>query len=140
MITAYHKRLTGTDAALLSLCARAWSVWESTCLSLLPNAERVEQAADDRFAYAFARIENHYFINRGFFERDGELLERSDRLAAIPGVIVQGRYDVVTPLRSAWDLHKAWPKAHLDIVADAGHTGTEPGLASALIDATDSFS
>ncbi|MGE0008697.1 MAG: prolyl aminopeptidase [Parvibaculaceae bacterium] len=140
MIAAYHKRLTGADEASLRLCARSWSVWESTCLSLLPNAERVVQAADERFAYAFARIENHYFVNRGFFASDGELLRRSDRLARIPGVIIQGRYDVVTPPRSAWDLHKAWPRARLDIVADAGHTGTEPGLASALINATDGFS
>jgi proline iminopeptidase len=140
MITAYHKRLTGSDESLLRNCARAWSVWESTCLSLTPNAERVAQAADDRFAYAFARIENHYFVNRGFFQSDGELLKRTDRLAGIPGVIVQGRYDVVTPMRSAWDLHKAWPEARLDIVTEAGHTGTEPGLAAALINATDSFS
>lgn len=140
MITAYHKRLTGSDETILRACARAWSVWESTCLSLLPNAERVAQAADDRFSYAFARIENHYFVNHGFFESDGELLKRADRLSAIPGVIVQGRYDVVTPMRSAWDLHKAWPTARLDIIADAGHTGTETGLAAALINATDSFS
>jgi len=140
MITAYHKRLTGADDAVLRACARAWSVWESTCLSLLPNAERVAQAADDRFAYAFARIENHYFINRGFFSTDGELLARAQRLKDIPGVIVQGRYDVVTPLRSAWDLHKMWPTARLDIVPDAGHTGTEAGLAAALINATDAFS
>jgi proline iminopeptidase len=140
MITAYHKRLTGADETLLKACARAWSVWESTCLSLLPNAERVAQAADDRFAYAFARIENHYFINRGFFATDGELLARADRLKDIPGIIIQGRYDVVTPVRSAWDLHKAWSTARLDIVADAGHTGTEAGLAAALINATDSYS
>lgn len=140
MIKAYHKRLTGADEGLLRQCARAWSVWESTCLSLLPNSERVAQAADDRFAYAFARIESHYFVNRGFFGEDGQLLKQADRLKAIPGVIVQGRYDVVTPLRSAWDLHKAWPTARLTIIADAGHTGTEAGLAAALINVTDSFS
>ena len=140
MIAAYHKRLTGTDQAALKACARAWSVWESTCLSLLPNPERVAQSADDRFAYAFARIENHYFINHGFFDEDGQLLKQADRLETIPGVIVQGRYDVVTPMQNAWDLHKAWPAARLDIVDDAGHTGTEPGLAAALINATVGFS
>jgi proline iminopeptidase len=139
MIAAYHKRLTGSDETALKACARAWSVWESTCLSLLPNAERVAQAADDRFSYAFARIENHYFINRGFFREDGQLLTEADRLKDIPGVIVQGRYDVVTPLHSAWALHKAWPSARLDIVDDAGHTGTEPGLAAALVNAADRF-
>lgn len=140
MINAYHRRLTGKDEGLLRICARAWSVWESTCLSLLPNPERVAQASDDRFAYGFARIENHYFVNHGFFPSDGELLKRAHRLAAIPGVIIQGRYDVVTPLRSAWDLHKAWPTARLDIVDDAGHTGTEAGLTAALVNATDGFS
>jgi proline iminopeptidase len=140
MIAAYHKRLTGSDEAALKVSARAWSIWESTCLSLLPNAERVAQSADDRFAYAFARIECHYFINRGFFSKDGQLLEGANRLKEIPGVIVQGRYDVVTPMQSAWALHKVWPTAHLDIVGDAGHTGTEPGLAAALVNATDGFS
>ncbi len=140
MIAAYHKRLTGRDEAVLRTCARAWSVWESTCLSLLPNPERVAQSADDRFAYAFARIECHYFANRGFFREDGQLLKDAFRLKDIPGVIVQGRYDVVTPLHSAWALHKAWPTARLDIVDDAGHTGTEPGLAAALVNATDAFS
>jgi len=140
MIAAYHKRLTGSDEAVLKVCARAWSVWESTCLSLLPNAERVAQSANDRFAYAFARIECHYFINRGFFREDGQLLKDAGRLKDIPGSIIQGRYDVVTPLQSAWALHKVWPTAHLDIIDDAGHTGTEPGLAAALINATDGFS
>ncbi len=139
MIAAYHKRLTGSDQEMLKRCARAWSVWESTCLSLRPNPERVAQAAEDRFAYAFARIENHYFINRGFFEQDGQLLKDAGRLAAIPGVIVQGRYDVVTPVNSAWELHKLWPTSRLDIIDDAGHTGIEPGLAAALVNATDSF-
>jgi len=140
MIAAYHKRLTGSDEAALKVCARAWSVWESTCLSLLPNADRVAQSADDRFAYAFARIECHYFINRGFFSEEGQLLKEAPRLKNIPGAIVQGRYDVVTPMQSAWALHKVWPAAHLDIIGDAGHTGTEPGLAAALINATDGFS
>jgi len=140
MIAAYHKRLTGSDEKALMACARAWSVWESTCLSLLPNRERVAQAADERFAYAFARIENHYFVNHGFFREDGQLLREAGRLADIPGVIVQGRYDMVTPMHSAWALHKVWPSARLDIVDDAGHTGTEPGLAAALVNATDGFS
>jgi proline iminopeptidase len=139
MIAAYHKRLTGSDEKTLMACARAWSVWESTCLSLLPNRERVAQAADERFAYAFARIENHYFVNRGFFAQDGQLLHEAGRLADIPGIIVQGRYDMVTPMHSAWALHKVWPSARLDIVDDAGHTGTEPGLAAALVNATDGF-
>jgi proline iminopeptidase len=140
MIAAYHKRLTGTDEAVLLACARAWSVWESTCLSLLPNKERIAQAADDRFAYAFARIECHYFVNNGFFREDGQLLKDIGRVKDIPGAIIQGRYDVVTPMASAWALHKAWPNARFELVTEAGHTGTEPGLASSLINVTDAFS
>lgn len=140
MIAAYHKRLTGDDAETLAACARAWSVWESTCLSLLPNKERIAQAADDRFAYAFARIECHYFMNRGFFREDGQVLTEAGRVKDIPGAIIQGRYDVVTPMASAWALHKAWPKARFELVTEAGHTGTEPGLSSSLVNVTDAFS
>ena len=88
---------------------------------------------------AFARIECHYFINGGFFDRDGQLLSQAHRLRGLPGVIIQGRYDVVTPAQTAWALHKAWPEAHFEIVADAGHTATEPGITDALIRATDRF-
>jgi proline iminopeptidase len=139
MIGAYYRRLTGTDADTRLACARAWSQWEGKTISLLPDPTRVEEFGSDNFALAFARIECHYFVNRGFFAQDDQLLAGAHRLKTLPGVIIQGRYDVVTPMETAWALHKAWPEARFDIIADAGHTATEPGIADALIRATDSF-
>lgn len=95
--------------------------------------------ARDDYALAFARIEAHYFINRGFMEEDGQLLRDVYKIAHIPGVIVQGRYDVVTPPISAWQLHKAWPNSELIVAPDAGHAVSEPSIATALLDATDHF-
>ena len=140
MLSAYHRRLTGEDRAVQIVCARAWSRWEGSTLSLLPDPKRVEDFGGDRFAIAFARIECHYFFNRGFFERDGQLLADAGKLRNIPGAIIQGRYDVVTPMQTAWELHKAWPRAELVVVPDAGHTATEPGITDAIVRATDWFS
>lgn len=139
LVGAYHRRLTGSDLAQQLACARAWSQWEGSTLSLLSDPKRVEEFGGDRFAIAFARIECHYFHNRGFFERDGQLLDNAHRLRGIPGVIIQGRYDVVTPMQTAWDLHRAWPEADFIVIPDAGHTATEPGIRDALIAATDQF-
>lgn len=139
LLSAYHRRLTGDNPAEQLACARSWSQWEGATLSLLPDEKRVNDFGSERFALAFARIECHYFINQGFFARDGQLLEDAHRLRGIPGVIIQGRYDVVTPPATAWDLHKAWPEAELIMVADAGHTATEPGIADALVRVTDRF-
>jgi proline iminopeptidase len=139
LVAAYHRRLTGPDPAEQLACARAWSQWEGATLSLLPDEKRVREFGAEGFALAFARIECHYFMNRGFFREDGQLINEAHRLKHIPGVIIQGRYDVVTPPVTAWDLHKAWPEADFVMVADAGHTATEPGIASALVEATDRF-
>ncbi|GAB4226392.1 MAG: prolyl aminopeptidase [Methyloligellaceae bacterium] len=139
MIAAYYKRLTGSDRKVQLEAARAWSVWEGSTLSLLADESRVRQFASDSYALAFARIECHYFINGGFFERDDQLLHDAPRLAGIPGVIVHGRYDVVTPLKSAWELSKRWPEAELRIVPDAGHAMTEPGIIHELVGATQRF-
>ena len=139
LVTAYYRRLTGADRAEQMACARAWSQWEGATLSLLPDEKRVSDFGSDRFALAFARIECHYFMHGGFFGADGELLAKASRLKEIPGVIIQGRYDVVTPARTAWDLHRAWPEAEFIIVPDAGHTATEPGITDALVRATDRF-
>lgn len=140
MVAAYHRRLTGADEAVRLAAARAWSTWEGTTLSLIPDPARIRMFGADHYALAFASIECHYFMNRGFFDRDGWLLANADRLAAIPGVIVHGRYDVVTPLRNAWDLKRAWPRADLRVVPDAGHAMTEPGIVHELITATRRFS
>jgi proline iminopeptidase len=138
LISAYHRRLTSRDAAVQLTAAKAWSEWEGSVVTLLPNARALAQHADDAFALAFARIEAHYFVNGGFLE-EGQLLRDVDRLRDIPGTIVQGRYDVVTPAATAWDLHKAWPAARFHFVDDAGHASSEPGILDRLIEATDGY-
>ena len=139
LVKAYYRRLSGPDGPEKSACAQAWSRWEGTTISLLPNPARAEAFASDHFAAAFAAIECHYFSHGGFFGRDDWILANARDLKDIPGVIIHGRYDVCTPLQNAWDLHKAWPRAELQIIADAGHTGTEPGIADAMVRATDRF-
>ncbi|GBE42944.1 proline iminopeptidase [bacterium BMS3Bbin10] len=139
MIGAYYRRLTGSDRAAQLEAARAWSVWEGTTLSLLHDETRVNQFGAGGFALAFARIECHYFMHGGFFERDDQLIANAHLLGDIPGVIVHGRYDVVTPLKTAWDLAKAWPRAELKIVPGSGHAMTEPGIVHELVSATRKF-
>lgn len=139
MIGAYYRRLTDPDPAVHLPAAEAWSVWEGTTLSLVEDPARIRVFANRAYALAFARIECHYFVNNGFLASDGELLANADRIADIPGVIVHGRYDVVTPVKSAWDLSKAWPKAELRIVPEAGHAMTEPGIIHELVAATRHF-
>jgi proline iminopeptidase len=140
MIEAYYRRLTHPDARVQLNAARAWSVWEGSTLALHQDSERIRHFSADAYALAFARIECHYFVNRGFFRFDGELLAGVGRLRHIPCTIVHGRYDVVTPLRSAFDLRAAWPEADLRIVADAGHAMTEPGIIHELVSATRRYS
>ncbi|HJO97981.1 MAG: prolyl aminopeptidase [Rhodospirillales bacterium] len=139
LMAAYHRRLTGDDESARLAAAKAWSTWEAATSSLHSDAEHIAEAGEDAFAVAFARIECHYFVNRGFFEGEDQLLLGVDRIRAIPGVIVQGRYDVVCPMATAWDLHRAWPEADLRIVPDAGHAFSEPGILHELIEATDRF-
>jgi proline iminopeptidase len=137
MMRAFYKRLTSSDRKVRTQAARAWSVWEGTTCKLVTDPELVKKFASSKFADAFARIEAHYFVNKGFLTRDDQLLRGVARIAHIPAVIVQGRYDVVCPMRSAWDLHRAWPEAKFVVVPDAGHSITEPGIRSALIAETD---
>jgi proline iminopeptidase len=139
MVRAYYKRLTSADAAVRSEAARAWSVWEGRTSCLMPNEQLVSRMAGDAFAEAFARIECHYFINDGFLAGTEALLANVDKIRHIPTVIVQGRYDVVCPMESAWALHRAFPEAQLRIVQDAGHSAFEPGILSELVNATDAF-
>ncbi|MSO54065.1 MAG: prolyl aminopeptidase [Rhodospirillales bacterium] len=139
MMAAYYKRLTGSDPEVRRRAAKAWSIWEAATSSLLSDPDRVSQAGGDAFADAFARIECHYFVNHGFLKSDSQLLDDVGRIRHIPGVIVQGRYDVVCPVRSAWELHKAWPESDLRIVADAGHAYSEVGTLKELVGATDRF-
>lgn len=139
MIKAYYKRLTSPNRNVRKRAAKAWAVWEDATRKLYTDPALVKRFGGGRFADAFARIEAHCFVNGGFFDRDDQLLRNCQRLRRIPAVIVQGRYDVVCPATSAWDLHRAWPEAKLVLVHDAGHSMTEPGIRSALIEETDRF-
>ncbi|HEY7383014.1 MAG TPA: prolyl aminopeptidase [Beijerinckiaceae bacterium] len=138
LMAAYYRRLTSGDRAVQLTAAKAWSGWEGEIVTLLPNARSVAQHAEDSFALAFARIEAHYFVHGGFLD-EGQLIRDAGRLAAIPGTIVQGRYDVVTPAITAWQLCQAWPHAVLHVVDDAGHASSEPGIVHRLIEATDAY-
>lgn len=138
-IGAYYKRLTSPDMETRLEAARAWSVWEASTSKLIQDPNLMQRFGENNFADAFARIECHYFVNKGFFEPEDQLLRNSDRIRHIPGVIVQGRYDVICPMISAWELHRAWPEAELIVVPDAGHSMSEPGISSALIEAADKF-
>ena len=139
MMRAYYRRLTSDDETVRLEAATAWSVWEGSTSKLFPDQELIDHAAEAEFALALARIECHYFMNNCFFSTDNYLIENIHRIRHIPGVIVQGRYDVVCPITSAWDLQRAWPQAELKIIPDAGHSALEPGISSALVAATDRF-
>ncbi len=138
-IRSYYQRLTSEDRKVLIEAARAWSIWESALSYIKFNKNYIKRAGDAEFAAAFARIECHYFINGGFLERENQLLEDVAKIRHIPATIVQGRFDVVCPMRSAWDLHTAWPEADLRVVPDAGHSAFEAGISRELVKATDRF-
>ncbi|GAA5949724.1 hypothetical protein JCM21900_003272 [Sporobolomyces salmonicolor] len=140
MILAYYKRLTSPDTAIRAEAGRAWSRWEMATSRLQVDPKYLARADEPGFADAFARIECHYFVNKGFFP-DGHLLEPSQiaKIRHIPTVIVQGRYDVICPATTAWELHKAFPEAKFVLVPDAGHSAMEAGIERALIEATEEF-
>lgn len=139
LMAAYRRRLTGTDRQAQLQAAHAWSLWESRSITLLPSAEHEKAHSADDSALAFARIENHYFVHNGFMD-EGQLIRDAHLLHGIPGVIVQGRYDMCTPAKTAWELHRAWPQAEFHMVPDAGHAFDEPGILKQLLAATDKFS
>lgn len=138
MIEAYHRRLSDPDPKVHRPAGAAWTMWEASTITLRPDPETVAGMSGPAEAVAFARIENHYFLNRGWL-REGQLIEDAPAIAHIPTVIVQGRYDACTPMMTAWDLHRALPEAELVVVPDAGHSASEPGIAAALRAATDRF-
>ncbi len=139
MVAAYYKRLTHPDPQVQIEAARNWARWEGSVISLLPDPARVSAFGEDQYAIAFARIECHYFQNRGFLDSDDQLLRDVEHIRHIPGVIVHGRYDMCTPFINAWQLKKLWPEADLKIVEDSGHAVTEPGIVHELIEATKRF-
>ena len=137
MMAAYHKRLTHPDRRVQAEAAAAWSQWEGDTISIRGPEARPSKFNEIDFAIAFARIECHFFVNGGFLGEDGWILKNIDKIRKIPGWIVQGRFDVVTPLDSAWSLKKAWPEVDLSVVWDAGHASTEPGIVDGLVRATE---
>jgi proline iminopeptidase len=139
LLRAYYKRLTHEDPQIRQKAARAWSMWEGRTSCLFPNEALIAKTAGDEFSIAFARIECHYFVNGAWLEGERALLRNIERIRKIPAIIVQGRYDVVCPMESAWALHRAWPEAELRVVADAGHSAGEPGILHELVEATDRY-
>jgi proline iminopeptidase len=138
LIEAYGRLLHDPDQAVRERAGIAWSTWESSTITLLQQPDTIAKFSQPAYAVAFARIENHYFRNKGWFSPEQLILE-STRLTDIPGVIVQGRYDMCTPAFTAWDLHAAWPEAKFQLIPDAGHAFDEPGILDALVEATDGF-
>ncbi|MGB0574924.1 MAG: prolyl aminopeptidase [Alphaproteobacteria bacterium] len=136
ILTAYHQRLMNPEPRIHLPAARAWSAFEGACSTLLPSPETVAAFSSDALAYALARIETHYFVNDLFMGEDA-LLKNIDRIRDIPGVIIQGRYDMVCPITTANALHRAWPEAEYVVVPDAGHSAMEPGIRAALIRASE---
>jgi len=135
MVAAYYQRLTGDNEIARLAAARAWSEWEGRTSTLMPKKSVIDHFADPHTALALARIECHYFINH-IFLAENYILDNAAKLADIPGIIVQGRYDMVCPMESAWDLHRAWPLSQLEIIPEAGHSASEPGIIDALVRAT----
>jgi proline iminopeptidase len=138
-VKAYYKRLTSSEASIRKEAALAWSIWEGSTSKLIYDPIAAAKFGEDEFADAFARIECHYFTNKGFFSEDNFLINNVDKIRKIKTVIVQGRYDVVCPADSAWELHKAFPESELHIIPDAGHSLSERGITSKLIEYTDKW-
>lgn len=140
LVAAFHRRLAGSDAGEGQLqAAQAWSGWEAAASTMQPDAERMERFTSPDFAVPFARVECHYVYNRGFFHHPDELLDGVDRIRSTRAVIVQGRYDLVCPMVTAWELHRRWPEAELEVVPNAGHSASEPAMVDALVRAADRF-
>ncbi|HEU5471159.1 MAG TPA: prolyl aminopeptidase [Actinophytocola sp.] len=138
LLTGYHRLIDDPDPQVRAAAALAWSTWEGAAVSLVPNPQMTAVYADPAFAVPFARIALHYFVNAGWLDPD-QLIRDAGKLAGIPGRIVQGRYDAVTPARTAYDLHRAWPGSELQLLPQAGHAVTDPGMLDALVSATDDF-
>jgi proline iminopeptidase len=139
LISAYYKLLTSNNDELRQKAAKAWSIWEASTSKLIQNKNLIQDFSNEKFAQAFARIECHYFVNKGFFPKEDYLLNNLDKIRHLPTVIVHGRYDIVCPLNSAWSLHKKWPEAQFKIIDDAGHSLSEPGITKALLQALSEY-
>ena len=140
LVAAYYKQLTSLDESIRIEAAKTWSIWEASTSKLFQSENYLHHFGDAKVAEAFARIECHYFSNCGFFESENWILDNVNKIRHIPSVIIQGRYDVVCPMVSAWELHRAFPEADFEVVQDAGHSMTEEGIAAKLVEYTDTFS
>lgn len=138
IIAAYHKRLTGDNELAKMAAAKSWSLWEAHCATLRPSTDVINTFSDPHLAVSLARIETHYFMNKGFIEPN-QIVNNADKLAGIPGIIIHGRYDIVCPLDNAFQLYNVWPDSELQIIRDAGHSSREPSIVDALIKATNSM-
>ena len=139
LMSAYYEILTGSDQEARYNAAKAWSIWEASTSKLIQNKKSLHHFEDEQVADIFARIECHYFVNKGFFEYDGWILDQIDKIRHIPSVIVQGRYDVVCPMITAWELHQKWPEADFHVIPDSGHSMLEAGIRDKLIEYTNKF-
>jgi len=139
LLQAYYKKLTSPHKLIRLQAAKAWSKWEASTSKLIPEKKSLHHFDNDKVAEAFARIECHYFINKGFFKSDGWILDNIKRIKNIPNIIIQGRYDVVCPMKSAWELHQKWENSNLIVIDDAGHSMLEKGIQNKLIEYTDEF-
>jgi len=139
LLRAFHRRLTSDDPAVRMAAAKAWSIWEGSTSCLYPNRDLIDKTAGDELSLALARIECHYFMHDAFINGARDLVRNVDRIRKIPATIVQGRYDVVCPIETAWELHRAWPEAEFRVVPDAGHSAAEPGNLHELVEATDRY-
>ena len=139
LVKAYYKRLTSINSKIRIKAAKAWAIWEASTSKLIPNYKSLHHFENHKVAEAFSRIECHYFINKGFFKYDGWILDNLNKIAHIPNVIIQGRYDVVCPMKTAWDLHKKWGKSNLIIANQSGHSMLEEEIQNYLIHYTEKF-
>lgn len=139
MMGAYYRRLTSNDEKVQLEAAKHWSSWEMATSRLFVDNAYLQRTENDQWAMRFARIECHFFIHGGFLESETQLLDDVHKIRNIPGTIIQGRYDIVCPPDSAWELHKRWPEAEFFFVQDSGHSAVEPGTTSMLVQATDKY-
>jgi len=139
MIKGYYKLLTSSDEKIRNEAAKAWSTWEGATIKLIPDPSAIEAFGAPQMSVSLALIECHYFINNCFFTKDDQLISDVSRIRHIPATIVHGRYDLVCPIKNAWDLSQGWPEAKFEIIKDAGHAADEPGIMDALLRATEDF-
>uniref|UniRef100_A0A6B2LA40 Proline iminopeptidase n=1 Tax=Arcella intermedia TaxID=1963864 RepID=A0A6B2LA40_9EUKA len=138
LLSAYHRRLTGADEQERQKCAKAWTLWELSTSSFFPDEEAIARASDETYSSVFSSFESEYFVHGGYLKYDGQLIQEAEKMKDVPGFIIHGRYDMVCPVSTAWELKKHWPRAELVIVPDAGHAPRD-GIVREIIKATNTL-